>query len=83
MKLPRDLSADELAKRLARYGYEVTRQKGSHVRLTTQQRGEHHLTVPKHGFLRIGTLSGVLADVAEHFGITRDELTRDLFGQAS
>jgi predicted RNA binding protein YcfA (HicA-like mRNA interferase family) len=81
MKLPRDLSADELATRLARFGYEMTRQKGSHLRLTTQQHGEHHLTVPKHGFLRIGTLSDILADVAEHFGITRDELIRDLFGQ--
>jgi len=83
MKLPRDLSADDLAKLLARYGYEVTRQKGSHLRLTTQQQGEHHLTVPKHGFLRIGTLSDVLSDVAEHLGMSRDQLVRELFGRTS
>ena len=83
MKLPRDLYADDLAKLLARYGYELTRQKGSHVRLTTQQRGQHHLTLPKHGFLRIGTLSDVLSDVAAHFGVSRDQLARDLFGHAS
>jgi predicted RNA binding protein YcfA (HicA-like mRNA interferase family) len=83
MKLPRDLSADDFAKLLARYGYEVTRQKGSHLRLTTQQRGEHHLTLPKHGSLRVGTLSDALADVADHLGMSRDELVRELFGRNS
>jgi hypothetical protein len=33
-----------------------TRQTGSHVRLTTRQDGEHHVTVPNHAQLRIGTL---------------------------
>jgi len=35
MKLPRDLSGEALARLLRRYGYEVTRQAGSHIRLTT------------------------------------------------
>ena len=34
MKLPRDLSGDELAKALARLGYIVDRQTGSHIRLS-------------------------------------------------
>lgn len=74
MKLPRDVSGDDLAKALRVFGYEVTRQTGSHFRLTTSQGGEHHVTVPRHSPLRIGTLASVLDDVADHFGVSRDEL---------
>jgi len=56
MKLPRDLSGPDLAPVLRTLRYEVTRQTGSHMRLTTAQRGEHHVTVPDHGPLRVGTL---------------------------
>ena len=35
MKLPRDIGGEELAKILNKYGYEVTRQTGNHLRLTT------------------------------------------------
>lgn len=83
MKLPRHLPADALATALARFGYEVTRQKGSHLRLTTQQGGEHHVTIPRHGTLRVGTLAGILADLAAHLGLTRDELLETLFGKGS
>jgi len=47
MKLPRNLSGERLTKELRKLGYELTRQTGSHIRLTTQQNGEHHLTIPK------------------------------------
>jgi predicted RNA binding protein YcfA (HicA-like mRNA interferase family) len=80
MKLPRDLSAGDLIKVLAKRGYVVTRQKGSHIRLTTQQNGEHHLTIPNHDPLMVGTLSGILRDVADHFGIAREELVKELIG---
>ena len=80
MKLPRDLSGRELAKALQALGYRVTRQTGSHLRLTTTERGEHHVTVPDHDSLRVGTLGGVLADVATHFDLTREELEKRLFG---
>jgi predicted RNA binding protein YcfA (HicA-like mRNA interferase family) len=80
MKLPRDLSAAELIKALTRRGYLMTRQKGSHIRLTTQQNGEHHVTLPKHDPLRVGTLSGILRDVADHFGVSREDLLGELFG---
>jgi predicted RNA binding protein YcfA (HicA-like mRNA interferase family) len=46
MRLPRDLSGQQLVQLLRRFGYEVTRQSGSHVRLTTFEKGEHHITVP-------------------------------------
>ena len=79
-RLPRDVSGAELAKRLAVFGYVVTRQKGSHIRLTTQAGGEHHVTVPNHDSLRTGTLNEVLKDVAEHVGTTRDNVVDKIFG---
>ena len=80
MRLPRDLSGRDLAEALRAVGYEVTRQTGSHFRLTTLSHGQHHVTVPNHDTLRIGTLSTVLADVAAHFEFDREELLRRLFG---
>ena len=81
MRLPRDLSGDQLAVLLRRYGYEVTRQTGSHMRLTTTQEGEHHVTIPLHASLRVGTLSAILGDVAGHLGISRQALREALFGK--
>jgi predicted RNA binding protein YcfA (HicA-like mRNA interferase family) len=79
MRLPRDLSGADLAKVLRVLGYEITRQTGSHIRLTTRRRGEHHVTIPSHSSLKIGTLGGVLSDVAAHFGTTREDLVKQLF----
>ena len=80
MRLPRDLSGKELAQARKVLGYEVTRQTGSHMRLTTREHGEHHVTIPQHNPLRIGTLASILADVAAHFQLSRDELLDQLFG---
>ena len=80
MRIPRDLSGQELIKHLKPYGYVVTRQTGSHIRLTTEQQGQHHITIPHHDPLKIGTLSAILADVAAHFGKSRDTLVQELFG---
>ena len=81
MRLPRDLSGEELAVLLGRYGYEVTRQTGSHMRLTTAQGGEHHITIPRHESLRVGTLNAILRDVSEHLDIPRQTLLATLFGK--
>jgi predicted RNA binding protein YcfA (HicA-like mRNA interferase family) len=78
MRLPRDWSGETLAKLLKLYGYEITRQTGSHIRLTTQQGGEHHVTIPRHSPLRVGTLNAVLKDVARHLELERDELLAEL-----
>lgn len=80
MRLPRDLSGAELAKALTRVGYRVTRESGSHVRLTTDTPSQHHVTVPAHDSLKIGTLAGILSDVAGHLKLSRDELLQKLFG---
>jgi len=74
MKLPRDVSGDELAKALKALGYETTRQTGSHMRLTTIEGGEHHVSIPRHDPLKIGTFAAILDDVAAHFKISRAEL---------
>ena len=52
MKLPRGLTGAELVRNLQRLGYTVTRQTGSHIRLTCAQPFEHHLTVPNHDPVR-------------------------------
>lgn len=79
MKLPREISGDELAKRIEKHGYRVTRQTGSHIRLTTTVQGEHHITIPSHKYLKIGTLSSILSDVAVHFKIDKRDLAEELF----
>ncbi len=81
MRLPRDVSGNSLAKRLEKYGYRITRQSGSHLRLTNSQNGEHHITIPLHSDIRIGTLNAILTDVADHLDITRNELLEGLFGK--
>ena len=80
MRLPRDLSGRDLAKALGGLGYDVTRQKGTHMRLTAALADrEHHITIPDHDPLKVGTLSNILKDVAAHVGLSRDELLARLF----
>ena len=79
MRLPRDLSGADLATALARFGYATSRRRGSHIRLTTNRGGEHHVTIPDHDPVKIGTLNGILRDVAEHLGIDREALATALF----
>jgi len=79
MKLPRDLSGEALAQALSKLGYVVDRQTGSHIRLTTQENGEHHITIPNHSPIKIGTLSAIMRDVEDHFNLTRDECLTQLF----
>ena len=80
-KTPRDLSGDELVSLLRRYGYEVTRQRGSHLTLTTNLLGrEHHLTVPRHGAVRVGTLRQIIGQTAAYLGRDTDEVAEELFG---
>lgn len=80
MRLPRDLTGAELVKRLAKMGYRQTRQTGSHVRLTCDVPQQHHVSIPLHDPLRIGTLSAILGDVAVAQGVERDVLLERLFG---
>jgi predicted RNA binding protein YcfA (HicA-like mRNA interferase family) len=81
VKLPRDLSGREFARLLRRYGYEEIRQSGSHVRLRSTMRGkEHQVTVPAHESLKVGTLSGILSELAAYLEISKEGLAKELFG---
>ncbi|MBC6420087.1 MAG: type II toxin-antitoxin system HicA family toxin, partial [Prochloron sp. SP5CPC1] len=60
-----------LAKALEKLGYVVERQTGSHIRLTTQYKGEHHVTIPNH--------SPILRDIENYLGLTREQLLKPLF----
>ncbi len=80
MKLPRDIGGEELANLLHKYGYQITRQTGSHLRLTSSYKGEeHHITVPRHKTLRVGTLNSLLKDVASYIKIEKQRLVEELF----
>ncbi len=79
MRLPRDVSGRDLTVALARLGYAIDHQTGSHARLTTRVNGEHHATIPAHDPIKLGTLNAVLRDVGSHHGLSRDELLRRVF----
>ncbi len=74
MRIPRDVSGSDLIKALRPLGYDISRQTGSHIRLTTTENGEHHITVPDHDPIRVGTLASILDAVADHISISRTEL---------
>lgn len=79
MKLPRDLSGQSLVKHLAKHwGYRQVHQVGSHIILQTQEPSPHRIAVPAHSPLRIGTLSSIVAAVAAHKSVTRDEVLKDI-----
>lgn len=81
MKLPRDLSGREFVRLLRRYGYEEIRQSGSHIRLRCMSKGrEHQVTVPAHIALKVGTLSGILSEIAAYLETSKEILAEELFG---
>ena len=78
MKLPRDMSGEQLSRLLGKFGYIVVRQTGSHVRLARE--GEHHITIPRHRELKVGTLSGIVGQIAGDVGLTKEDVIRALWG---
>ena len=78
MRLPRDVSGVTLQASLRRLGYEAVRQRGSHVRVTTQINGEHHEVIPQHNPIKVKTLLSILKSVAAHHGMSVEELLSEL-----
>jgi predicted RNA binding protein YcfA (HicA-like mRNA interferase family) len=69
-KLP-VISGEDLIHVLRKFGYEIARQKGSHVRLRNEADPRRlPVTVPRHKELARGTLKSILADA----GISTEEL---------
>ena len=78
MKIPRDVSANRLIQSLKGMGYAVTRQSGSHIRLTTNLDGEHDEVMPNHNPIKIGTLQQILKSIAKHHSMTLAQLLEKL-----
>ena len=76
MKLPRDVSGERLVQVLQRLGYYMIRQKGSHCRLRHEGPPAHAITVPLHDPLKIGTLHGILLEVAQMRSMSVDDLAQ-------
>ena len=80
MKLPRHVGGEDLIKLLAKFGYEVVRQTGSHIRLKSEIMGKvHFITIPLHKPLKLGTLNNILYDVAEYLEMSKKKLMERLF----
>jgi predicted RNA binding protein YcfA (HicA-like mRNA interferase family) len=81
MRLPRDVGGDDLVRLLTRFGYQQTRQTGSHIRLTSTVTGEeHHITIPRHSPLKVGTLNSIITDIASYLKKEKSILIKELFG---
>jgi len=57
VKLPRDLSGDDVCRALKRLGFEFVRQTGSHRH---HVRGSLHVCVPMHSDIKPKTLQSIL-----------------------
>ena len=77
MKLPRDVDADRIIQALIPYGYSVSRQVGSHIRLSRQD-GLHHVTIPNHKPIKLGTLQSIVKDVCRANSIAVTDFLRNL-----
>jgi predicted RNA binding protein YcfA (HicA-like mRNA interferase family) len=77
MKLPRDLSGEELIKHLCKHwGYRRVHQVGSHVILQTHEPTPHRVAIPAHTALRVGTLNAILSAVAAHKNVTKEDVLK-------
>ena len=79
MKLPRDLSGQELANALMRkWGYTYVHTVGSHIIVITDSPSHHRLSIPDHRFLRVGTLNAILRAVAQLKGVPKEDIVESL-----
>jgi hypothetical protein len=46
--------------------------------MTTERFGEHHVTIPNHRPIKVGTLQDILKDVAAHHQLTVERLLEQL-----
>jgi len=77
--MPRDVYGRTLADHLKRHWqYTEERQTGSHIILRTEIPLGQTLPIPAHKPLRTGTLSAIIRMVAEHKGVSRDEILNEL-----
>jgi predicted RNA binding protein YcfA (HicA-like mRNA interferase family) len=74
-RTPRDVSGKQLIKVLSKYGYEVVRQTGSHIRLSiTLNNGIKSITIPNHDPIKLGTLMAIINDISEQLKINKEDV---------
>ena len=79
MKIPRDLSGEQLVRHLSsHWRYTRIHQTGSHIILETDDPFQHRIAVPNHKAIRIGTLNAILRSISAHKGVSRDALLERL-----
>ena len=47
--------------------------------VTTETNGQHHLAIPNHDSIKIGTLNGIINRVAIHFDLDKKEVFEKIF----
>jgi predicted RNA binding protein YcfA (HicA-like mRNA interferase family) len=73
------VSGKKLIKILTKLGYEIIRQKGSHIRLRKITKiGEHKITIPNHPELATGTLNDILSKVGLWNSVSKEDLISQL-----
>ena len=73
------ISGQRLIKWLGSLGYQVDRQRGSHVRIERRTAlGTHSITIPNHREIARGTLNDILGAVARNVGRDKNDLIREL-----
>jgi predicted RNA binding protein YcfA (HicA-like mRNA interferase family) len=78
-KIPRDVSGKSLIKVLSKYGYDVIRQTGSHVRMTITINDEvKNITIPNHDSIKLGILMSILNEVSSQLNISREDIINKL-----
>lgn len=77
-KLP-VISGKKLISCLVRLGYQVVRQRGSHVRLEkSTEIGTHKITIPNHNPIAKGTLNDILTKISIWNQLPKEQLVKKL-----
>ena len=67
------VSGRQVVRLLERLGYDVIRQRGSHIRMRkATPLGEHSITIPAHREMAKGTLNDILNEVGRWSNIPKD-----------
>ncbi len=83
MKIPGDISGKDIIKALKIFEYNVVRQNGSHIMVTTSKNGEHHLAIPNHNPIKTGTLNGIISQVAHNFNYQKKKFFKNYLNKKS
>ena len=79
MRIPRDLYGRDFANHLVRrWAFRELRQTGSHIILRTEEPSGLTVSVPAHRPLRVGTLAGLLEEIANHKNVSTETILHKL-----